>query len=192
MPRRLAHLCLIAFFASTPQLLATMAAAQSPAQENPAIRTDTPSGLPVPRFVSLKAEKTFCRAGPTFAHRVQLTFMKRGLPVIVVAETRNHWRKIRDAEGDECWIHRSKLSGTKTAIVVSDGLALHAGPRFDAPQKARLGRGVVAKIEANRDGWVKITSGKMKGWARESGFWGASTAHSAAQTRPAIGPSPRD
>jgi SH3-like domain-containing protein len=181
----------LSFFASLsrPAILAfagagclTMAtAAASPQASPPAktqgeistIRLDTPSGLPVPRFVSLKAEKTFCRAGPTFAHPVRIVYQRRGLPVMVVAETRDHWRKIRDAEGDECWIHRAKLSGAPTALVIEDGLALRERPRDDAVQKARLGRGRVARVESSERGWVKVSADGVKGWAPQNGLWGA-------------------
>ena len=145
---------------------------QAAAQSMPEIRTDTPSGLPVPRFVSLKAEETFCRTGPTFSHPIRLTYQRRGLPVMVVAETRDHWRKIRDPEGDECWIHRTKLSGAKTAIVIEDGLAVRARPHDGAAQKARLGRGVIARTEKTRGRWVKISAQGVRGWAPRTGFWG--------------------
>lgn len=137
------------------------------------VRLDTPSGLPVPRFASLKSEKTYCRAGPTFEHPVRITFMKKGLPVVIIAETSDHWRKIRDMEGDECWTHKSKLSGVDTALVLADGLALRSRPDPEAPAKAHLGKGLIAKVEAARDGWLKVSAGGMKGWAPESGFWGA-------------------
>ncbi len=145
---------------------------QAPSPPIPEIRFDTPSGLPVPRFVSLKAEETFCRAGPTFAHPVRITYRRRGLPAMVIAETRDHWRKIRDPEGDECWIHRTKLSGAKTAIVMEDGLVLRARPHDGAMQKARLGRGLIARVEKTRDGWVKISAPNVRGWAPREGFWG--------------------
>ncbi len=148
---------------------------QAPSPRIPETRFDTPSGLPVPRFVSLKAEETFCRTGPTFAHPVRITYRRRGLPAMVIAETRDHWRKIRDSEGDECWIHRTKLSGAKTAIVIEDGLILRAQPRNGAMQKARLGRGVVARVEKSRDGWVKISAPSVRGWASQRGLWGFST-----------------
>jgi len=137
------------------------------------VRLNTPSGMPVPRLVSLKAEKTFCRAGPSFAHPVRLTFMRQGLPVLIVAETRDHWRKIRDSEGDECWTHKSKLSGDETALVLEDGLALRARPDPSAPAKARLGRGVIAKVESARGPWLRVSADGMRGWARASAFWGA-------------------
>ncbi len=159
-------------------LAATMAAPVSASQAAPAsvtqakVRFDTPSGQPVPRFVSLKSDKTFCRTGPSFAHPVRLTFMRRGLPVMVVAETTDHWRKIRDPEGDECWTHKSKLSSVETALVLEDGLALRSRPSETAPARARLGRGVVARVVAARDGWLRLSADGRKGWARRSGLWG--------------------
>ncbi len=141
-------------------------------QSWPETRLDTPSGQPVPRFVSLKAKQTFCRSGPTFGHPVRITFMRRGLPVMVVAETTDHWRKVRDVEGDECWIHKTKLSNAKTALVMTDGLTLHARPSAAAPQKARLGNGVIARVEATEAGWLRVSVDGRKGWAPQSGFWG--------------------
>lgn len=154
------------------------AAAPAPGYEgaqrpSPSVRLDTPSGLPVPRLVSLKSEKTYCRSGPSFDYPVRLTFMRSGLPVLIVAETRDHWRKIRDSEGDECWTHKSKLSGAETALVLEDGLSLRARPESGAPARARLGRGVIARVDGERDGWLKVSADGMKGWARASAFWGA-------------------
>lgn len=150
-------------------------APRSDAPEEPTIevRLDTPSGMPVPRMVSLKTGTTYCRSGPSFQHPVRLTFMRQRLPVIVIAETRDHWRKIRDKEGDECWAHRSKLSGAETALVMEEGLSLHARPDAGALVKARLAQGVIAKVERRRNGWLKISADGVKGWAPASAFWGA-------------------
>lgn len=145
----------------------------APAGATQGVRLDTPSGLPVPRFVSLKSDKTFCRAGPTFAHPVRITFMRKGLPVMVIAETNDHWRKIRDPDGDECWAHKSKLSGVKTALVLEEGVALRTRPSPDAPTRARLGRGLIAQIETARGRWLRISADGVKGWAPQSSFWGA-------------------
>ena len=84
----------------------------------------------------------------------------------------DHWRKIRDLEGDECWTHKSKLSGAKTAFVLENGLALHARPNSAAPITAHLGRGLIARIEASRDGWLRISTKGVRGWAAQSAFWG--------------------
>lgn len=154
-------------------IFATMAGAPAFAQGDQAEpRSNTPSGYPVPRFVSLKSEETFCRTGPSFAHDIRLTFQRRGLPVIVIAETQDHWRKIRDADGDECWVHKSKLSGRSTAVVIDEGLELRAVPRIEARPRARLGEGVIAQVEKSDNDWLKVKTSNMRGWARRSGFWG--------------------
>jgi len=169
--KRIFFLVTILTIAAVP----TMAAPGAPSQghkASPEVRLHTPSGLPVPRFVSLKADQTFCRSGPTFAHPVRITFMRRGLPVMVVAETRDHWRKVRDSEGDECWIHKTKLSGVETALVVTEGLTLYARPNRAAAQKARLARGLITRVETVQDGWLRVSVDGLKGWAPQSGFWG--------------------
>ena len=136
------------------------------------IRTDTPSGLPVPRFVSLKTVKTNCRSGPSFSHPIRFVFVRRGLPVQIIAETTDYWRKVRDADGDECWIHRSKLSGTSMALVVRDGVALRAGPFSTAHPRAHLGLGLIARVHREQGGWLQVSAGGAKGWAIRDGFWG--------------------
>ena len=66
------------------------------------------SGLPVPRFVSLKAEKVNVRRGPSSDHPVAWVFQRKGLPVEIVAEFEN-WRRVRDSEGEEGWILQACL-----------------------------------------------------------------------------------
>ncbi len=153
----------------------TATAGRAQGVEAPPVRLDTPSGLPVPRFVSLKADRTFCRSGPSFAHPIRITFMRKGLPVMVIAETSDHWRKLRDLEGDECWTHKSKLSGVETVLVLEDGLALRARPDNAAPVTARLGRGLIARVETGRGGWLRVSAKGVKGWAPKSSFWGAAS-----------------
>src|SRR5262245_45303675 len=74
------------------------------------------SGLPIPRFVSLKSDRVNVRAGPTKDHEVTWVYTRSGLPVEVTAEFEN-WRRIRDWEGAEGWVYHSLLSGKRTAIV---------------------------------------------------------------------------
>ena len=182
--RRITAVFAVAAILLTAHLNASPASAQAaPAAEGPSPRLDTPSGLPVPRFVSLKAEKTNCRTGPSFDHPIRITYMRKGLPVMVVAETSDHWRKIRDSEGDECWAHRTKLSGVETALVLVDGLSLYRRPEISAPLRARLGKGVIGRIETREGDWLRVSANGVKGWAVISGFWGAADifANAAAQ-----------
>ena len=66
--------------------LAALAIAGVPAhsEDEPA---GSVSGLPVPRFVSLKADKVNLRAGPTREHDVTWVFTREGLQVEITAES---------------------------------------------------------------------------------------------------------
>ena len=74
------------------------------------------SGLPVPRYVSLKSDHVNVRAGPTKDNDVAWVYTRAGLPVEITAEFEN-WRRVRDSEGAEGWVYHSLLSGRRTAVV---------------------------------------------------------------------------
>src|SRR5438067_9066544 len=74
------------------------------------------SGLPLPRFVSLKPDRVNVRGGPTRDHEVTFVYTRAALPVEITAESDN-WRRIRDWEGSEGWVYHSLLSGRRTALV---------------------------------------------------------------------------
>lgn len=168
--RRLASALAVILVAG--HLIATGAAAQ--ASQNPIeFRTETPSGFPVPRFVSFKHDDTNCRLGPTFEHPILVTYLKAGTPVMVVAETTDHWRKIRDADGVECWAHQSTLKAPTHALVLEE-VALYARPDSTAAVRARLGQRVLARIERVDEDWVKLSASGLFGWADARRLWGVS------------------
>ena len=53
------------------------------------------SGLPLPRFVSLRSAEVNMRAGPSVRYPVEWVYRRAGLPVEVIAEF-DTWRKVRD------------------------------------------------------------------------------------------------
>src|SRR5437763_7444944 len=104
------------------------------------------SGLPIPRYVSLKPDKVNVRGGPTRNHDISWQYTRAGLPVEITAESDN-WRRIRDWEGAEGWVYHSMLSGRRTGTVNAkekDALVpLHAKPHPTAPLTAQLQSGVL-------------------------------------------------
>ncbi|WP_208438872.1 SH3 domain-containing protein, partial [Bartonella grahamii] len=76
-----------------------------------------PSGLPLPRFASIKPTRVNVRIGPGSNYSIIFTNKKQGLPSEIIQEY-DQWRKIRDAEGDERWVYQSLLSGKRTAIAI--------------------------------------------------------------------------
>jgi SH3-like domain-containing protein len=73
------------------------------------------SGLPLPRFVSLKSGRVNSRIGPGVTYAVDWMYLKAGLPMEIIQEYDN-WRRVRDSDGAEGWINQSLLSGKRTAI----------------------------------------------------------------------------
>ena len=67
-----------------------------------------PSGLPLPRFVSIKPARVNVRVGPGRNYTVVFSYQKQGLPVEITQEY-DQWRKIRDSEGDEGWVYQCLL-----------------------------------------------------------------------------------
>jgi SH3-like domain-containing protein len=147
------------------------AAAAQAGQEAGSVRLDTPSGYPVPRFVSLKATRTNCRNGPSFAHPVAITYIRAGTPVLVVAETLDHWRKIRDIDGAECWVHRTTLRAV-THVIIVDAANILIRPETGAPTRAHFGTGVLARVERVDGEWVRVSAGGERGWAPRTVMWG--------------------
>ena len=133
----------------------------------------TPSGFDVPRFVSLKFSRVNGRTGPSREHPVAWQYQRRGLPLLIVAET-EMWRKVRDISGDEAWVHKPTLSGARTVIATRQA-TLRSRPNAKAREVARTDEMALLRLETCRDGWceVKAENG-LKGWARQEGLWGAS------------------
>jgi len=135
------------------------------------VRTDTPSGYPVPRFVSLKYNKTNCRVGPSKSHQIRYTFVRRGAPLLVIAETHDHWRKVRDRDGDECWAHKTVLRSPSHAFSTAE-LDLLTRPKSDAEVRGRISQDVLVKIERSKKDWIRVSVGELGGWVRRNALWG--------------------
>ncbi len=131
-----------------------------------------PSGLPLPRFVTLRAPEVNLRSGPGVRYPIEWVFTRRGLPVEVVDEFET-WRRIRDWQGSEGWVHQSMLSGQRGAIVVGADRLLRRKPEPGAPAIAEIQMQVVGRLHDCRDGWCLIEAKGYQGWLREGEIYGA-------------------
>ena len=133
------------------------------------------SGLPLPRFVSLKSDRVHMRRGPGRDHAVAWIFTRGGLPVEVVAEF-DTWRRIRDSDGDEGWVFHSLLSGKRTAIVApwskAASLDLYAKPDKASGVVARLEPKVLARAEKCDGSWCRVSGQGFSGWLPQENLWG--------------------
>lgn len=130
------------------------------------------SGLPIPRFVSLRSDKVFMRTGPALRYPIRWIYVRQGMPIEIVQEF-DTWRKVRDISGEEGWIHQSLLSGRRNVIVSNDnGTTLTRKPDLTSKAVVSLEQNVQAAIEICEGAWCKVTSGGFSGWAEKKSLYG--------------------
>ena len=134
---------------------------------------DNPSGLPVPRFVSLRSDEVNLRTGPGLNYPIEWVYQRRGLPVEVIDEF-DTWRQIRDFEGTEGWVHQSMIDGQRTFLITNDEQPIVMTPEDHAKTAARLQKGVVGEIqECDANGWCLVSVKGYRGWIKHADFWGS-------------------
>ena len=131
------------------------------------------SGLPLPRFVSLRAGEVNLRTGPGVQYPVEWVYRKSGLPLEVIAEYKT-WRKVRDWEGSQGWVHQTMLSSTRGFIVT--------GGTRDVRAKSDPKSRAVARVQTGVSGHLIVCPGQtefcrvevegFEGWLNRADFWG--------------------
>ena len=130
------------------------------------------SGLPVPRFVSLKSGEVYLREGPSPQHKVQWVYVRRGLPVEVIAEY-DVWRRIRDADGTTGWVHKGMLDGRRSVVMTAgDNVPLREGPAADAPVIAYAEAGVIASLKACGGDFCEVEAKSIDAYVPRGRIWG--------------------
>lgn len=130
------------------------------------------SGLPLPRFVSLRSDEVNLRTGPGTRYPIEWVFRRQGLPVEVVAEY-DVWFRVRDADGVVGWVLRGMVTGRRMALIHGASRNLLKDDDPAAPTVARLENGATGKIMSCRKDWCRLEFENVKGYLRKSEFWGA-------------------
>ncbi|MEQ9638534.1 MAG: SH3 domain-containing protein [Alphaproteobacteria bacterium] len=156
------------------RLLAVIVAAYALAGAPAAIADDGAigaSGLKLPRFVTLGSDEVNLRTGPGTRYPKSWVFRRAGLPVMITAE-HEYWRKVRDVDGAEGWVHRSLLSGRRGGLVVGDIATLRAAPDAGAAPVLRAEAGVVGRLQSCRVAWCEIEIAGRQGWLPRDAIFG--------------------
>ena len=157
------------------------ASAQSPqsveafteSQNSQSERAKGASGLPLPRFVSIKSDAANVRRGPGPDFPLLWQYQRRNLPLEVVAEY-DDWRRVRDHQGEEGWMNAPLLSGARTVIVrrSAHAVTLRAAPDATGGVVALVQPGVVGTLEACKGDWCEVEVGRYDGWLPRNQIWG--------------------
>jgi len=130
------------------------------------------SGLPLPRFVSLVATKVNMRTGPGVRYPVAWEYNRVGLPMLVTSEF-EHWRKVRDVDGTEGWIHKSLLSGRRMGLVIGHIREFRAEPNPQSAITYRAENGVIGQLSACAGDWCLMVVEGKSGWVPRTALFGA-------------------
>ncbi|MGE0046475.1 MAG: SH3 domain-containing protein [Hyphomonadaceae bacterium] len=164
-------------------LAVALGALASAASATEGARVGPDSGEPVPRFMALRGDHVNGRRGPGTQHRIDWIYRTPGLPLLVTAES-GPWRRVRDPDGAEVWMHSAYLESRRTIYVRGERLgsaALRQEPDADSRVIAYLERGVVGELAACRGEWRQLRVDNRRGWAEASDLWGAQSCAAEAQ-----------
>ena len=156
MTRALVMLCLLL---TTPALAAT----------EPSILN--PSGLPVPRYVSLKYDDVNVRVGPGKRYPIHYVYKRAHLPVKIIEEFA-HWRKIADYEGSSGWVHKGAIDGKRSAMVMDKTQNLYADADAASRTVLRAQPHVIGALKKCEPDWCEMEINGRKGWIRKADIWG--------------------
>jgi len=134
----------------------------------------TPSGLPIPRYVSLKFGVVNARGGPGDDYKLDWIYRVKGLPLQVVAET-EEWRRVCGPDGAIAWVHKRTVAEHRTVMRTDPSdLTLRKRPTDTAEASAILLGHALAELKACDKGWCKLQVAHTSGWAPDNAVWGAS------------------
>src|SRR4029079_9136536 len=161
-----------ASFAVVAALCLPTGGAQRAPDKSTAAQQRKGSGLPIPRFASLRSDEVNVRTGPGTRYPVDWVFKRKGMPVEIVAEYEN-WRKIRDWQGASGWVHQSLLTGKRSFIIPAKPASLHKTPASAAELIAKLEPELTGDIRSCTGDWcrVRVSSG-VSGWLERTELWG--------------------
>ncbi|MDO9382133.1 MAG: SH3 domain-containing protein [Hyphomicrobiaceae bacterium] len=161
-----------------PAAMGTVSAAEDDGQKS---RSATPgTGLPLPRFVSLKSDRVNLRSGPGTDYPTAWVYRRAGLPVEVIKEFET-WRQVRDADGATGWVLQSLLSGRRTALVLPWDIKpdkpvpqvdIYSSDSPSSQAVAKVEAGVIANIHDCDGRWCQVTIDEYRGYLEQKKLWG--------------------
>ena len=129
------------------------------------------TGLPIPRYVSLKSSRGFARKGSHVNYAVNWEFTKAGIPFRVLDED-GGWRLIETQGGVGGWMFSSLLTGKRTVLTTKDNTPLRALPEENSRVLALAEATVIGDLLRCELNWCEIESNGFKGWVQKTNLWG--------------------
>ncbi len=125
----------------------------------------------LPRYASTKSDEVNVRTGPGLRYPIRTVLIQKNLPLEVTAEF-EQWRKIRDSENAEGWVHQSVLSRQRFVMIKEKIAILYRKPEVESRKIARLAKNVSAELLECNPGWCRVKVEGAKGWVEKKSLWG--------------------
>ena len=130
------------------------------------------TGYPIPRFVTLSSDKVFMRSGPGTKYPVLWEYKRKGLPVEIIMEF-DVWRKIKDKDGEQGWVHKTLLSGRRAVMANGNDLvAVKRSPDDNARLMAYMEPNAIMMLDECTPVWCKVEAQGYSGWTQRKFLWG--------------------
>jgi SH3-like domain-containing protein len=142
------------------------------------------TGLPLPRFATTRSTPINVRVGPGTRYDIAWVYVRAGTPVEIIQEF-DTWRKIRDVDGSEGWVHQNLLSGRRAGIATPQGeaerIGLLAGREEDSSVRAWMTPGFPVEIGRCDGAWCEVVATdhpengrprQYSGYLRQDLLWG--------------------
>jgi SH3-like domain-containing protein len=123
-------------------------------------------------FRTLRNNKVNLRQGPSFDYPIKIFYKKKYLPVLIL-DSSDNFRKIKDHENNTGWIHVSQLSKKKAALANNDQIIMFKNPTIFSKPLIVLEKGRLCLILKCNDDWCKVKTDKYSGWIKKENLWGS-------------------
>ena len=122
-------------------------------------------------FLTLRYSSVNLRQGPSFDYPVKIFYKKKYLPILI-QDTSDNFKKIKDHENNTGWIHRSQLSKKKAAITLIDKVIMFKSATIFSKPLVVIEKGRLCLVARCKDDWCKIKVDKYSGWVKKQSLWG--------------------
>ena len=135
---------------------------------------DGDNGKNLPRMASFRSNHVNARSGPGSRYPIEWIYMQKNAPVEIISEF-ELWRKIKDWDGSETWVHKAMLNNKRWVKITKSGVAdIHAKPQSDSRVIARVESEVIGKVEKcpEQKDFCLIKFSTIEGWVNRNDFYG--------------------
>jgi len=111
------------------------------------------------------------RSGPGTDYAILWVYQKKGLPIEIINEY-EHWRRVRDLDGSEGWIHQSIISGKRMIVTLEGTHNIYKKSKPTSDIVAKIDGGIVANPQECRNNFCYITHKDFSGWISKNVIYG--------------------